>query len=279
MRLFVTGATGFIGSHFVQQALAAGCHVVGLRRNALSTPRISLLLEPTWLTKPIDELIPEDFDRVDAVVHLAAHTPNVPYDSLEQCLYWNLTAPISMIRAANKADVERFVIAGSCFEYGKAGERFDFIPPNAPLEPTATYPASKAAASIAFASLTTELKLKLSVHRIFQVFGEGESEGRLWPSLRKAALAGEDFPMTKGEQVRDFVPVEEVASQLLRECSVSDTTIGIAKFKNLGTGRPTSISVFCSEWWNRWNATGKLLTGKVQYRDNEVMRYVPEISQ
>ncbi len=42
MRLFVTGATGFIGSHFVNQALAAGHEVVALRRTEQSRPRIEL---------------------------------------------------------------------------------------------------------------------------------------------------------------------------------------------------------------------------------------------
>ena len=52
--------------------------------------------------------------------------------------------------------------------------------------------------------------------RLFQVFGEGESENRLWPSLKKAAISGENVDMTKGEQLRDFIPVEDVANQLIQ---------------------------------------------------------------
>jgi len=88
------------------------------------------------------------------------------------------------------------VVVGSCFEYGRSGEWYEFIPPDAPLEPTQTYPASKAAASVAFYQLAVELNLRLSIHRIFQVFGEGEVESRLWPSLRKAAASGADLEMT-----------------------------------------------------------------------------------
>ena len=47
--------------------------------------------------------------------------------------------------------------------------------------------------------------MRLSIHRIFQVFGEGEHETRFWPSLHRAAQAGDDFEMTLGEQVRDFI--------------------------------------------------------------------------
>ena len=173
--------------------------------------------------------------------------------------------------------MKRFVVAGSCFEYGRAGERYEFIPPDAPLEPTLSYPTSKAAASVAFVGFAAEIGMELSIHRIFQVFGEGESENRLWPSLRRAALAGEDFAMSPGEQVRDFVPVEQVAASLLTACSHRPAEAGRACIENIGTGRPQTVRQFAEHWWAKWQATGTLHFGVKPYRDGEVMRYVPKI--
>ena len=275
MKIFVTGATGFIGSHFVEQAIQAGHTVVGLRRSETSQPRIKLTQEPIWLTKSMADLRPIDFDGCECLVHLAAHTANVPYDTLENCLYWNMTVPIAMIRAAHQALVSRFVIAGSCFEYGKSGERYEFIPTNAPLEPTASYPTSKAIASLAFCSLAFELKLKLSIHRIFQVYGEGELESRFWPSLKRAAKAGKDFKMTSGEQVRDFVAVEFVASELINALNMESIVPGVCSIKNLGSGYPQSLRAFAESWWKTWEAQGTIEFGKVPQRENEIMRYTP----
>lgn len=279
MKLFVTGATGFIGSHFVNKAIAAGHEVIALRRSTESKPRIEIPRQPIWLTKPLDGLTPADFEGVDCLVHLAAHTPNVPYDSLENCLHWNVMVPLKVFRDAHKAGVERYVVAGSCFEYGKAGERYKFIPPDAPLEPVLSYPTSKAAASIAFVSLAAELSLQLSIHRIFQVYGEGEAENRLWPSLRRAALAGEDYPLTPGEQVRDFVPVEMVAEKLLKAAIGNNATRGVAHIENVGTGRAQTIRAFSETWWRHWEARGTLSIGKVPYREREIMRFVPALNQ
>lgn len=275
MRIFVTGATGFIGSNFVNYSLSNGDEVVGLKRNKFSTPRVPLLKEPIWLIKQLDDLSEPDFAGVDVVVHLAAHSMFPPYDTLESCIYWNVISPIRAFKAAIKSGVKKFVIAGSCFEYGLSGEEYEYIPVDAPLKPTLTYAVSKAASSMAFYQMAVENKLELSYHRIFHVYGEGESENRFWPSLKKAALAGIDFEMTNGEQVRDFIYVGEVVKKLYNYCnSVGDKYPII---HNLGTGNPKTLKDFATSYWKYWNAKGKLIFGAKPYRNEEVMRYVPLI--
>lgn len=278
MKIFLTGGSGFIGSHFINQTHAAGHSIRALRRSPASKSRIPLDQEPEWLDLPLDKLEPEHFDGCQVLVHLASHTPNVPYDTYSACMYWNVSAAVRMFEKAHEAGLDTWIVAGSCFEYGLSGERCEFIPVDAPLEPTLSYPASKAAASVAIASLTRNLKTSLYYGRIFQVYGEGEPEGRLWPSLRKAALAGEDFPMTPGDQVRDFIPVEQVASTFLNACTRTDLTLGQPLIENVGTGNPQSLRQFAEYWWTQWNAIGQLNFGATPYRPNEVMRYVPVVS-
>jgi nucleoside-diphosphate-sugar epimerase len=226
----------------------------------------------------MDQLGEEHFRSCNVLVHLAAHSANVPYDTLENCVHWNVLAPLKMFSAAAKAGIKSFIVAGSCFEYGRSAERHEFIPPDAPLEPTLSYPASKAAASVAFHAFACERNVRLLVLRIFQVFGEGELETRFWPSLRKAALTGRDFPMTKGEQVRDFIPVEQVAERFVAALARTDLKPGEPRMENVGTGRPQTVRAFAEHWWHHWHATGKLIPGALPYRENEVMRYVPRVS-
>lgn len=277
MKIFVTGASGFIGSHFLNKAHLSGAEIIALRRNVNSKPRIRLNKQPVWLTKSLSEVNASDLIGVDVVVHLAAHSMYPPYDTLSNCLHWNLIAPVNLFNEAIGAGIERFVITGSCFEYGETGEQYEYIPADAPLKPTLTYAASKAAASVAFCQMAIEKKLKLSIHRIFQVFGPGEAENRLWPSLKYAAENGQDFPMTFGEQIRDFIYVEEVVEVLWKDCLNKEITKGKPIIKNLGTGKPKTIKEFSEFWWEKWNANGKLLVGEIPYRKGEVMRYVPEI--
>lgn len=277
MRLFVTGATGFIGSHFVNRAHAAGHDLICLRRPG-SNCRVPLGKQPRWLDGSLEDDWGDALTDCDAVVHLAAHSANVPYDTLANCLRWNLTAPLILFDRARDVGVTRFVVAGTGFEYGTSGERYESIPTDAPLLPTMTYPASKAAAAIAFGQWTIEHGVRLQYLRIFQVFGLGEAESRLWPSLKRAALAGEDFSLTAGEQIRDFTPVADVVETLLAAVERSDrVSEGKPEFRHVGTGKPQSLRSFVEYWWDHWGASGQLHFGAKPYRQNEVMRYVPEI--
>lgn len=278
MNIFVTGATGFIGSHLLNQAISQGHHVLALKRAQVSKPKVPLTQNPVWIQKELIEVTVEDLRGIDVLVHLAAHSANVPYDTLEICIVKNVIEPLRLFEKAVAAGVTKFIVAGSCFEYGRSGERYDFIPVDAPLEPTQTYPASKALSSIAFYQFAVAHNIQLSYHRIFQVFGEGELESRLWPSLRKAALSGEDFPMTEGGQVRDFIEVTEVARMILLSAhDIMKSTSEIPEFHNLGSGKPQSIYEFSKYWWDKWNAKGELQRGVLPYRKGEVMRYVPAL--
>jgi nucleoside-diphosphate-sugar epimerase len=275
MRILLTGGTGFVGSHFLNQAMAAGHSVLALRRNTSSQTRIPLHGQPEWLDCPLDEVTSEQLKGCDILVHLAAYSVQYPFENLTNCLRWNLIAVLALFEQARLAGIRSFVVAGSCFEYGRSGERFDAIPTDAPLEPTNSYAASKAAASIALSQWADEFQLNLEILRVFHVFGNGEAETRFWPSLRRAALAGEDFPMTAGEQIRDFMLVNHVAHTFLERATLISTHSKGVKTMNLSSGHPMNIRAFAEYWWNEWDGKGKLCLGSIPYRNNEVMRYVP----
>lgn len=140
-----------------------------------------------------------------------------------------------------------------------------------------SYPVSKAAATTACLGLARELGLRLQVLRIFQVFGEGETATRFWPSLRTAALEGRDFAMSAGVQVRDFIPVEEVAQQFLAALAFDGVEPGHPHIKNIGTGHPQSLLDFAQFWWSHWQAKGKLIPGQINNKRDELSSLVADI--
>jgi nucleoside-diphosphate-sugar epimerase len=275
MNIALTGGTGFIGSHFLKQALEAGHTVRAIRRSPSSQPRILIGQQPEWLNCQLDEVTAKQLQGCEVLVHLAAHTGNVPYDNLARCLHWNQIAVLALFEQARQAGIKRYVVASTCFEYGRSGERYAYIPTDAPLEPTNSYAASKAAASIALRQWAEEHQLSLEILRVFHVYGEGEPESRFWPSLRLSAVSGKDFPMTEGAQIRNFMLVDDVARAFLYRTHLCKYSLAHSHVYNLSAGEPISIREFAEYWWKRWNAKGKLLFGEVPYRKGEVMRYAP----
>jgi len=274
MHLFVTGATGFLGTHFVAAALADGHQVTALRRLG-SKPRIPLAQEPNWLDGDLSDDWSEQLQLCDALIHLAAAGVSSEKENWEHCFDINVRRSLQLWRLAVDNGVKRILVCGSCFEYGLSSMAYDYIPADAPLMPTDAYSSSKAAATMAALGLAREFHLQLLIARTFHIFGEGEAGTRFWPSLVCAAKAGEDFPMSKGEQVRDFMHVSIAAQSLLKLTVELELLCPGGKILNVGTGRPQSLFDFALEQWSALNAKGFLLPGHLPYRPNEIMRCVP----
>ena len=278
MRLFLTGGTGFIGSHVLAAALAAGHEVLALRRSPASVPVIPLPGAPEWCEGDLASLEASALEGVEAVLHLASAGVSPKPASWDELVQANVAGSLRLLERAAAAGVRRCVVAGSSHEYGNAARRFEAIPPDAPLEPLSPYGASKAAAFQLLRAFAIAQSLELFYGRIFSAYGEGQFEGNFWPSLRRAALAGDDFPMTSGRQVSDFIPVDEVASHLLAACARPDVAAGVPLVTNIGSGAATSLLAFAEAEWGRLGATGRLRPGVLPDRPDQIERYVPDLA-
>lgn len=279
MKVIVTGATGFIGRHTLTALVRNGHDVIAFCRGA-ATEKISgidwvksNLEQPNW-QRLIEHTASEPF----TLIHLAAHGVDPKKADWEGCFFWNVTQALRFWLESVEHGAVRIITCGTCFEYGAAADQYDKIPTTAAPAPLGPYAASKAAATMALHGLTSAKGLTSLSIRPCVVFGEGEGEHRLWPSLRQAALAGANFPMTSGNQIRDFVPVEMVADALTAGVVRADLPAGRLVIENVGSGKAQSVQQFAREWWRHWQASGELLIGAIPSRDGEASRFVPLIS-
>jgi UDP-glucose 4-epimerase len=276
--LLVTGATGFIGRAFLRVCQQRQWPVVALTRRAPS-PEDAAMTGVQWLVAELDQVPPAALASCGTLVHLAAAGVTGPENDWELCFGVNVTRSMALWRSAIQAGIGRFIICGSCFEYGRAAERYERIPVDAPLEPVTAYAASKAAATALAQGLAAMHGLRLTVVRPFQVYGPGEAPNRFWPSLQAAALAGRDFPMTAGLQVRDFIPVAAAAEEIANHVMAAPPAPGQPVIHHIGTGRGLTVLEFAESEWRRLRAKGRLLPGAVSMRPREVLRYVPELTR
>ena len=275
MKIFLTGGTGFVGSNFINQAHQKEIELIALKQ-VDSLPRVELLKSPLWVIGKINDDWREELKSCDALVHFASYGVVRDNNNWDKCFKVNLIESLDLWKQAISVGIKKFIIIGSCSEYGLSGTEYEKIPSNAPLLPKDAYGSSKASATIAAISLAIEYKLDLTVLRLFHVYGEGEDKERFWPTLVRCSKEGKNLEMTLGEQVRDFQHVENTVKDIIFHLQ-KENSFGVPRIVNLGSGEPKTLLQFAKEEWERLGSKGKILNGKKAYRKNEVMRFVPKI--
>jgi nucleoside-diphosphate-sugar epimerase len=278
MKIFLTGGTGFIGSHVAEEAIKRNCSVKILRRG-VSTIRTNLSARVNYLNVDLDKLTPKDLQGFNVLIHLAAEGISPKKASFDEIMYWNVTASTRLLQVALDAGIERLVLAGTYSEYGKTANQYDSIPWNAPLQPISSYAVSKAAFFHIANNFAIEHKVPLAYLRVFSAFGPFQNPENLFPSLVLAALEGRDFAMSSGEQIRDFVSVEQVAKRLVEAATSITLEAGLPMIRNIGSGRGTSVRDFAKEQWKMLAAKGQLIFGAIPNRSDEPFRYVARLEE
>ena len=200
--------------------------------------------------------------RPEACIHLAWYTEPASYlDSLENipALAGSLTLLDELIRAG----CGQVVMAGTCAEYdtdvGYLGEK-------GATNPRTLYAATKLALNVAARNVAQTADVNLTWARLFYVYGPYEDERRVVPSLILSLLRDQPFDATKGEQVRDYLHVADVASAFwaLIEASVPGVV-------NVASGVPVTVRQVMETVGNIIGRTELIRFGALPYRDWEPM--------
>ena len=287
MRLAVTGATGFLGRRVLSLALGAGHAVRALVRpgRAPLAPHPSLALVPGDL---------EDANALaaltagaDAVLHLAAlgvHSRDRDWARMARV---NVLAPVALVEASVRGGVRRLVAVGTCLEYAGHGRLPDAPAPpdapslkeDAPLESADGYGATKAAGGIVLRALARDRGLPCWYLRIASLVGEGDDEGKLLPAALLAATSGRPYETTGGEQVREWLHVDDAADAVLRAAERAPPG-GDPTVVNVGTGEGVALHELVVQAFRAAGASADLVrAGAKPYRRGEVHRLVMDPSR
>jgi nucleoside-diphosphate-sugar epimerase len=230
LRVAVTGAGGFVGAAVTRRLAALDHETVAIVRSA--APRLDgvdvdvvrLDLESEGAAGRVADL------GADVCIHAAAAGAVTASRDVELLLRANALVPWRLANAL-AATGTRLVSLGSSSEYGPSEGPMSERQAAAPDDP---YGASKLAGAALIRASSVE-----AVHlRLFSVYGPGEDPARLIPSLVEAALAGRTLELSPGEQVRDFVHVEDVVDAIVAAAFAPSLPEPVL---NVGTGVQTTV--------------------------------------
>jgi len=233
MRILVTGASGFLGSHALPRLDAAGFEVHALHRAGASPAAGAFrwhavdLFDAVAVAQLLGEIEPTH------LLHLAwVTTPGLFWNSPDNERYRE--ASRSLASEFARAGGRRMVAVGSGAEYDwRLGS---CIENETPLRPLTPYSRAKDALRQQLAALAEDSDLEFAWARVFWPFGPREHPARLLPSVICALLRGEIASCSEGSQIRDFLYVSDVAEAL---CAVTESSV--TGPINVGSGVGTSV--------------------------------------
>lgn len=253
MRVLVTGADGFIGSHLTEELVKKGYQVRAfVYYNSFNTWG--------WLDTLAKEVmqdveifqgdirdpngVEESMKGVDAVFHLAAliaipfsyHSPDTYVDT-------NIKGTLNVLQAARKLGIRRVLVTSTSEVYGTA--QYVPIDEKHPFQGQSPYSATKIAADRLAESFYRSFQLPVTIVRPFNTYGPRQSARAIIPTIITQLLAGkEKIKLGALTPTRDFNYVKDTAHGFIAIYE-SDQTVG--EEINIATQKEVSIGYLAEE--------------------------------
>lgn len=266
MKVAVTGAAGFIGRHVVAQLETAGvsptlvCRPGSQRPGGFSRHRV--------VEMDIADAPPDAYDRVgrpDVVMHLA--WDGLPNYSSQRHLDQELPAQRSFLDGLLKAGLNSLTVTGTCLEYGLQSGALREDMPTAPIT---AYGSAKDELRRELERRRHNQPFNLTWVRLFYLHGQGQAAGSLLPQLETAMARGDaTFNMSGGQQLRDYLPVEEAAHYLVA-LAMNGRDNGVV---NVCSGRPLAVRELVEAAVRSHGSSIQLNLGHFPYPEYEPMSF------
>lgn len=238
--VLVTGASGFVGSHLVDQLISKGAKVIGFSKRGLASQ--------AKITKEYGSV--EDFQTINRVIkknkteiifHLAAQ-PIVEIGQEEpiKTFQVNIQGTWNILEAARQNNVKRIIIASTVHVYGdnpKLPFKESYFP-----QPSRPYETSKACADLLAQSFADTYDLPVEIPRFVNIYGPGDFNfSRLVPKVIKSVLGGYKPEVWDIGSVRDFLYIDDAINAYLTLAEKPLANGKRLRVFNFGTGKPIKI--------------------------------------
>jgi len=264
LKVAVTGASGFIGKYLLRELIKEQYEVIALSRDTSKLSDFAGKIKVKKLDlKNLPSNIYKKLDCPDLLIHLAwGGLPN--YNSIHhfEC---ELPQQYCFLKEMIKSGLKKLIVSGSCLEYGlKEGCMKEEMLTN-PVTPYA-FAKDTLRKQLFLLKKYLRFNVKITWLRIFYLYGDGQSKHSLYSQFVHSVRENYDsFKMSKGDQKRDYLPVEKAATYISSLASINN----LPEILNICSGKPISLLQLVNSWKRKLKAKVKLETGVYPYPEYE----------
>ena len=273
-RVLVTGGNGFIGRHLVNALIdfKTKINVVSRKNIDLSADvilHIGDLRDPVFVNECIMKCNPT------TIFPLAANKErSVSFSAFSQGIENNLIASLNIFEAASKLEeLNTIVVLSTAEEYGN--NNCPFVEAMREF-PVSAYSFSKVCVTKLCEVVHFLYRIPVVTLRVSLAYGPGQSTDMFLPALIKSLMGNKTFPMTEGEQTRDFIYVNDLVDAIIK-IAQSEKLIG--HIVNIGSSSSVKLKDVALRVERMLGKSGMVQLGALDYRLGEIMDYVMDTSK
>jgi len=268
MKILVTGATGFVGQHVINELLKYDHQIIAAVRNKDSVTHLPDTIKIIELYLDNLESNKNYFSETgnpDLLLHLAWQ--GLPNYKESFHLEKNLPSHSAFLKNMAENGLQNLVVSGTCFEYGM---KDGCLSEDMESDPQNPYAIAKDELRKFLEDLQHENHFTLKWIRLFYMYGKEQNPNSLLSQLERALQNGDAvFNMSRGEQLRDYLPIETVAEYIVK-IALQNKITGII---NCCSGVGVKVKTFVETYLKKSNKKINLNLGYYPYPDYEPMAF------
>ena len=272
-KILIVGGTGFLGHHLVNRFLKKKYLVTSL---SLNSPRKTHFFKKAkYLKCDLNNFNKLNLvlknQNFDYVINAGGY---VDHSNQNKVFLTHFNGTKNLCKILLKKNIKRFVQIGSSVEYGFSQSPHQEDDPYKGKMHT-TYIKGKLKSSKYIIDLWKKYNFPSLVFRIYLAYGPNQDTNRLIPAIIKNCLKDNNFPCSNGEQIRNFIYIDDVIDAIIFSLN-SNKVLG--QIYNLGSEKSVKVYTVI-DTINKIIKKGKPEYGKIKLRSDESLKFYPSIKK